>query len=127
MLTLMLLAAGVVGANADNATLDQLGAAYGTGLSGIPKSYPVSVTDAVIFGSDANAQVGNANVNNYDYLYVTVTDFVDAVGIFANAEKTDKIVIHHSAIEEQIMEHYTRLMEVKEGANGTKTIRLKKR
>ena len=81
MLTLVLLAAGVVGVNADNATLDQLTAANGTGLSNIPASYPVSVTDAVIFGSDASSQVGNANVNNYDYLYVTVTDFVSAVGV----------------------------------------------
>ena len=81
MLTLTLMAAGVVGANADNATLNQLGTANSPGLTNVPASYPVSVTNAVIFGSDASTQAGNANVNNYDYLYVTVTDFVDAVGV----------------------------------------------
>ncbi|MBR2153779.1 MAG: hypothetical protein IJ901_04090 [Bacteroidaceae bacterium] len=38
-------------------------------------SYPIDVKDAVIFGSDANSQVTNANVNNYDYIYFEVTDF----------------------------------------------------
>ena len=72
---LVLFSMSMGGLNAANATLDQLTAANGTGLSNIPASYPVSVTDAVIFGSDASSQVGNANVNNYDYIYFEVENF----------------------------------------------------
>ena len=69
------------GVNAGNATLDQLEAAYGATSdwkNSLPASYPVNVLDATIFGSDANSQTTNANVNNYDYIYFEVTDFVSA-------------------------------------------------
>lgn len=73
---------------ADNAALKDLETANGTAnawantLAAL--SWPLEVKDATIFGSDANYQVTNANVNNYDYLYVTVTDFTaeKAVRIF---------------------------------------------
>ena len=108
MLTLALLVAGVGGVNADNATLDQLGAAYSPGLTNIPASYPVAVTNAVIFGSDASAQVGNANVNNYDYLYVTVTDFVDAAGVR---------IFFWDPIQNKRIDYYLKPVEDKETAN----------
>ncbi len=47
-------------------------------MSSIPASYPINVLDAVIFGSDANSQVTNANVNKYDYIYFEVTNFSSA-------------------------------------------------
>ena len=78
MLTLMLLAAGVVRVNAENVTLSQLSAANGSDAdwqAAIPASYPVNVLDNVIFGSDASTQVTNANVNNYDYIYFIVDEF----------------------------------------------------
>lgn len=80
MLALAMLFGAVGGASsvkADNATLDQLEAAYGTTSdwrNSIP-NLPVQIKDGTIFGSDASSQTTNANVNNYDYLYVTVTDF----------------------------------------------------
>lgn len=50
----------------------------------MPASYPVDVLDATIFGSDANSQTTNANVNNYDYIYFEVTNFASprAVRVF---------------------------------------------
>lgn len=71
----------------ERVTLDKLTVAYGTQgdwdkVANL--SYPLDVTNAVIFGSDAGAQTTNANLNDYDYLYVTVTDFTTerAVRIF---------------------------------------------
>lgn len=82
-----LLITGVGGVKAENPTLNQLEAAYGATsdwTNSLPASYPVSVLDATIFGSDANSQTTNANVNNYDYIYFEVTDFVSerAVRVF---------------------------------------------
>jgi len=81
---------GVSSAKADvvKVTLDQLKAGYGTDsqwqaiANGI--SYPIEVTNAVLFGSDGGTQTTNADVKDYDYLYVTVTDFTEnkAVRIF---------------------------------------------
>ena len=74
---------GVNSVKAENATLKDLEAANGSTsdwLSSIP-NLPVDVKDATIFGSDASSQVTNANVNNYDYLYVTITDFASNAGV----------------------------------------------
>ena len=125
MLTLMLLAAGVVGVNADNATLDQLKAANGTGLSNIPASYPVSVTNAVIFGSDASAQVGNANVNNYDYLYVTVTDFALAMSVrifFWDPNQNIRIDYYLKPVAEKDNANFSQASDIT--ANGTYCVKI---
>ena len=88
LLSALLLIGGSTNLSAQSKiTLDQLKAANGTDeawLAAIPASYPVNVTDQVVFGSDASSQVTNANVDNYDYLYVTVSDFTakKAVRIF---------------------------------------------
>lgn len=76
-----LLIMGGANLKAENAGLSDLEAAYGATsdwLSSVPTSYPVNVLDATIFGSDADSQTTNANVNNYDYIYFEVTDFVSA-------------------------------------------------
>ena len=78
MLALTLCIVGAGKLKADNLTLNQLEAANGTTsdwISTLPASYPVDVLDATIFGSDANYQTTNANVNNYDYIYFEVTNF----------------------------------------------------
>lgn len=97
----------------------------------IPPQYlPPPFTPTIEFKDETvlNARGGYNDIDDDLWIWTDdPLDFVDAVNIFANTEKTDKIVIHHSEIEEQTMEHYTRLMEVREGVNGTKTIRLKKR
>lgn len=93
LLTLALLLGVVGGANYVKAdvvkvTLDQLTAGYGstsdwlTIANGI--SYPISVSDGTLFGSDGGTQTTNADVKDYDYLYVTVTEFTanKAVRIF---------------------------------------------
>lgn len=92
-LTLALLVFGMGGANSVKAdvvkvTLDQLKAGYGTDeawltiASGI--TYPIEVKDGTLFGSDGGTQTTNADVKDYDYLYVTVTNFTanKAVRIF---------------------------------------------
>ena len=69
-------------------TLDQLSAGYGTNsewltiANGI--TYPIEVKDGTLFGSDGTSQTTNADVKDYDYLYVTVTNFTanKAVRIF---------------------------------------------
>ena len=100
-------------------------------LNQVPSQYlPPPFTPTIEFKDETvlNAQGGYNDIDDDLWIWTDdPLDFIDAVNIFSNAEKTDKIIIHHSEIEEQTMEHYTRLMEVKEGANGTKTIRLKKR
>lgn len=82
MLTLALCLVGVGGAKAQTKTLlSDLKAANGTDAdwqNAIPKSYPLDVKDATLFGSDASTQATNANINNYDYIYFEVTDFVSA-------------------------------------------------
>lgn len=93
LLTLALLLGVVGGANSVKAdvvkvTLDQLTAGYGstsdwlTIANGI--SYPIEVKDVTLFGSDGGSQTTNADVKDYDYLYVTVTNFTEnkAVRIF---------------------------------------------
>jgi hypothetical protein len=69
-------------------TLDQLKAGYGsddawlTIANGI--TYPIEVKDVTLFGSDGGTETTNADVKDYDYLYVTVTNFTEnkAVRIF---------------------------------------------
>jgi len=72
----------VGGAKAQTETdIKDLQAANGTTeawVASIPASYPIDVKDAVVFGSDANSQVTNANVNKYDYIYFEVTNFASA-------------------------------------------------
>ena len=59
--------------------LNQLKAGYGTDsdwltiANGI--TYPIEVKDGTLFGSDGGTQTTNADVMDYDYLYVTVTDY----------------------------------------------------
>lgn len=111
--------------NADNATLDQLKAANGTGLSNIPASYPVSVTNAVIFGSDASAQVGNANVNNYDYLYVTVTDFALAMSVrifFWDPNQNIRIDYYLKPVAEKDNANFSQASDIT--ANGTYCVKI---
>ena len=96
LLTAMLLVAGVGTVNADiKIHLNDLKAANGTDeawLAAIPASYPLNVLDNVLFGSDANNQVTNANVNGYDYLYFKITNFVSprAVRVFFWDPTADK-------------------------------------
>lgn len=77
-------------------------------MSSIPASYPVDVTNAVIFGSDANAQVTNANVNNYDYLYVTITEFVSEAGVR---------IFFWDKYQEKRLDYYLKPVADKETAN----------
>lgn len=93
LLTLALLVLAVgwtnsVKADVVKVTLDQLKAGYGsddawlTIANGI--TYPIEVKDVTLFGSDGTTQTTNADVKDYDYLYVTVTNFTEnkAVRIF---------------------------------------------
>ena len=83
MLTLALLVLAVGGVKAQTETdIKNLQAANGTTeqwVASIPSSYPTSPIDVkdsqTIFGSDANSQVTNANVNKYDYIYFEVVNF----------------------------------------------------
>jgi len=69
-------------------SLEDLKAGYGSDsdwliiANGI--TYPIEVKDVTLFGSDGTSQTTNADVKNYDYLYVTVTEFkaAKAVRIF---------------------------------------------
>ena len=101
LLTAMLLVAGVGTVNADiKIHLNDLKAANGTDeawLAAIPASYPLNVLDNVLFGSDANTQVTNANVNEYDYLFFKITDFVSerAVRVFFWDPTADKRIDYY--------------------------------
>lgn len=83
LIALAMLVVGVISVSADNKTyLHELTAANGNTadwVDAVPNAttgYPLEVKDNVLFGSDANAQVTNANVGSYDYIYFVVTDFV---------------------------------------------------
>lgn len=85
-LSLFLLVGGgsVFAEDATKVTLRDLKVANGTqadwdNVANI--SYPLEVKDGTIFGSDDGAQATNANLDEYEYLYVTVTDFNKSRGI----------------------------------------------
>lgn len=84
MLTLAMMAFGIVAANAN---------VLGTDLKDLPTAnggtdawkqamqsltYPLEVKDVVLFGSDAGSAQTSAKVSSYDYMYLEVTDFVSA-------------------------------------------------
>ena len=85
LLALALMVFAVGGAKSQTETdIKNLQAANGTTeawVASIPASYPIDVKDAVVFGSDANSQTTNANVNKYDYVYFEVTNFATEHGI----------------------------------------------
>ena len=130
LLTLALLVLGVGGVNsvkADNATLTDLEAAHGstsTWVSSIP-ALPVAVTNLTIFGSDANTEDTNANVNNYDYIYFEVTDFVEARAIrvfFWDPNASKRIDYYLKPVDDKLTADYSASSNV--SAAGTYCVKI---
>lgn len=97
----------------------------------IPEIYlPKEFTPTVEFndGSSLNATAGYNAVS--DDLWIWLSDpmsFEDAVRWFSNnPSKTDTIVVNTSLMERMTYDHYTILMDIQEGTEGTKNIRLKR-
>lgn len=89
------------------------------------KTLPCDVKDDVIFGNDGNDGSSNANIDAYEYLYVTVTDFTKAraIRIFLwdpNANKRLDYYLYPE--EEKETAVYTTQKEIT--ANGTYCVKI---
>lgn len=94
-------------------------------MSSIPASYPINVLDAVIFGSDANEQVTNANVNKYDYIYFEVTNFSSARAVrvfFWDPSQNKRIDYFLKPVAEKETANY--LANTTVSADGTYCVRI---
>ncbi len=85
----------------------------------------MEVKDVTIFGSDASAQATNANLDEYDYLYVTVTDFNKprAIRIFLwDPNQNNRLDYYLYPEAEKESANYTSPKEIE--GNGTYCIKI---